>query len=358
MAKNNDITKIDKNFAKLGTDEERIVYYDANAAPFSVHGLIYEKGEGYVRVPSAIAKQVSPGFDGLNNRTAGGRIRFSTDSQTISVKCQMKERWMLVHMADTGSAGFDIYTSANGVQKYAGTLMPDKENKKDFCASFNFPTSEMRDIIIGMPLFSSVDELMIGVCRGSVLTDGGPYKYRRPIVFYGSSITNGACACRPGNMYEAIISRRFDADYVCLGYSGSAKAEPAIIDYMSKLDMRIFVFDYDYNAPSAEYLEKTHYSSYAKIRERNPYLPIILASCPNFSNPLRDGKARRDIISATYEKALAEGDKNIYFIDGEKEFATFFDDGCTVDGTHPTDVGFERMAKAFGDVMEKILKVQ
>ncbi len=128
------------------------------------------------------------------------------------------------------------------------------------------------------------------------------------------------------------------------------------MEYIAGLDMSMFVYDYDYNAPSAEHLAATHYKGYKKVRDAHPDIPIIMASCPNFSNPLRDGKARRDIIASTYERALSEGDKNVYFVDGEKEFATFFDDGRTVDGTHPNDVGFEIMAKAFGDIAAKLIK--
>lgn len=355
MSGENEISKIDKNFTQVSSDGDQL-FYDVNNPPFRVYGLLWGDKSGFVRMPSDTAEKVSEGVSALAHNSAGGRVRFSTDSPVITVKCKIPQSWRMSHMTDAGSAGFDLYSCCNGVQRFVGAFIPQRANTPEYTSTLRFATGEMRDLVLDMPLFSSISSLEIGLQKGSALEFGSEYRHKKPIVFYGSSITHGACASRPGLCYEAIISRRLDTDYINLGFSGGAKGEDTIMEYIAGLDMSMFVYDYDYNAPSAEHLAATHYKGYKKVRDAHPDIPVIMASCPNFSHPLRDGKARRDVIAATYEKALSEGDKNVYFVDGEKEFATFFDDGRTVDGTHPNDVGFEIMAKAFGDIAAELIK--
>ena len=111
----------------------------------------------------------------------------------------------------------------------------------------------------------------------------------------------------------------------------------------------IFCYDYDHNAPDKEHLLKTHEPFFKMIRAENPDIPVIMVSKPD---PIgEEDEKRRDIIKATYENALASGDKNVYFIDGADLGVT---GDATVDGCHPNDLGFYRMAEKIGDVIEKI----
>lgn len=353
MPVENEISKIDKNFEEVRS-ENGLVFRDANDSPFAIYGLLRETS-GFTRVPASVADKVSEGVSVLAKNSAGGRVRFATDSDVIAVRCHMPQSWRMAHMTDVGSAGFDLYEYRDGKQYFVGALVPARAREEDMTLTINLPESRMRDLVLDMPLFSTVASLEIGIKEGSALRKGSGYRHDTPIVFYGSSITHGACASRPGLCYEAIISRRFDTDFINLGFSGGAKGEDEIMNYISGLPMSVFVYDYDYNAPSSEHLERTHFRGYETVRRAHPTVPIIMASAPGFSNPSRDGKARRDVISASYERARSQGDENVYFVDGEKVFTTFFDDGRTVDGTHPNDVGFEIMAKAFGDIIEKLI---
>ena len=141
-----------------------------------------------------------------------------------------------------------------------------------------------------------------------------------------------------------------------LGFSGNAKGEDSITEYMANLDMSVFVLDYDHNAPSAEHLEATHEKVYKAIRAKHPDIPIIIASAvPELGWTRELQKKRRDIIYATYKNAVEAGDKNVYFLNGEEFFSkeiTF--DYCTVDGCHPNDVGMLMMAKGFERVLTKV----
>jgi hypothetical protein len=213
----------------------------------------------------------------------------------------------------------------------------------------------MREILIHMPLYSGVISLEIGVEPGSELLPGDEYRYTNPVLYYGSSITQGACASRPGNCYQNMISRKLDCDHVNLGFSSGALAEEIMIDYMATLPMSIFVMDYDHNAPTPEYLEETHYKMYRRFRDARPDVPIVMATMPKVV-PSEDSQRRRKIIYTTYEKAKAEGDQNVYLVDGTEMMTLLGDDGGLVDNCHPNDIGFLCMARAFGKVIGEILE--
>ena len=141
-----------------------------------------------------------------------------------------------------------------------------------------------------------------------------------------------------------IVSRALQTDYINLGFSGSAKAEDEIAEYIASLDMSVFIYDYDYNAPSVEHLENTHGKMFSAIRKSNPELPILILSRPKF-RLTDEEKLRLGIIRKTYDDAVLSGDKNTYFIDGQT-LVKYAHGDATVDGCHPNDLGFYSMAKA------------
>ena len=261
-------------------------------------------------------------------------------------------------MALAGSAGLNLYIRHEGKIAYYGSFIPDFKKSEGYDSIIMFPDRKMREIIIHMPLYCGVKSLEIGLQDGAKLEKWNGYqREEKPVVFYGSSITQGASATTPATDYISVLSRRFDTDIVNLGFSGSAKGEQTMMDYIAKLDMSVFVYDYDHNAPNADHLRATHYNGYRTVRDAQPDLPIIMCTSTaygNLKNP--EFPERRDVIAATYERALAEGDKNVYFVDGKKVYATFYEDGCTVDGSHPTDYGFRVMADAVGAELAKIFK--
>ncbi len=341
-----DISKIDKNFA-LNTNikKDDIRFYNAEDKPFSIYGIFKENG-CFRRMPEAVAKSVSEGVYALHTHTSGGRLKFATDSKYIAISVKMPHMWVSSHGARTGLAGFDLY--ADG--RFAGAYTPPYEAKTGFESIIEFPSSEMRDIVINFPLYSPVSELYIGLEESAALEAGSVYKNKRPIVYYGSSITQGGSAQRPGGSYQGMISRKFNYDFINLGFSGNAKAEDVMIDYVKNLEMSTFVYDYDHNAPSVEHLRDTHEKMFLAVREAHPDIPVIIMSRPKYY--LNDAEKKRlEIIRATYENALARGDKNVYLLDNEALTAFCGDDG-TVDGCHPSDFGFASMAFALYGVIE------
>lgn len=347
------ISLVDSNFKiESHINEKDIRFYDVNQPPFRIYGVFYDSGK-FRRLPEDIAKTVNTGVYGLHANTAGGRVRFKTDSPYVAINVKMPSIGKMPHFALTGSAGFDLYIY-DGSERYVKTFVPPFAIQDGYESIIYFDSSKMREVTINFPLYSEVSELYIGLHDSALVREPKRYKLEKPIVYYGSSITQGGCASRPGNSYESMISRRLDTDYINLGFSGNAKGEREIAEYISQMDMSVFVYDYDHNAPTVEHLKNTHAKMYRTIREVKPDLPIVLMARPKFYLS-DDEKLRFDIIKKTYEDAKAAGDTNIYLIDGATLMALAKDEG-TVDNCHPNDLGFASMAKAVGDLLEKILK--
>ena len=208
--------------------------------------------------------------------------------------------------------------------------------------------------MVNFPLYSNLTKLYVGLEQGASLKEAPNYTYEVPIVSYGSSITQGGCASRPGNCYQHFLTRQFDCDHWNLGFSGSARAEDVMIDWVRQLKMSVFLYDYDYNSLTKEHLAATHEKMFLAVRETQPDLPIIMMSRPKYYLSEYE-KLRLEIIRTTYENAKVRGDQNVYFIDGPTLMADIKDNG-TVDNCHPSDSGFASMAKAITPVLGKILE--
>ena len=342
-----DITKIDANF-KVGNtiNIEGIKYYSCFEPQFSIHGIKHN-GIFFYRLPDSVAAQVNEGVKNLGPHTAGGRIRFKTSSPYVAISVKYACVCKMAHFAFCGSIGFDLY--ADGT--YISTYSPAVDIVDTYEGVIYLGESKMREITINFPLYSAVNMLFIGLDEKSEIEPPAPYKNPVPAVFYGSSITQGGCASRPGTCYQAPVSRHFDLDYINLGFAGSALGEDVMADYISGLEMSAFFYDYDHNAPSTEHLLATHEKMFKKIREKNPNLPIICMSRP-IKNRNADENRRLEIVKATYENARAQGDENVYFLGGDDLTALCGNEG-TVDNCHPTDFGFGAMADAIIKLCEK-----
>ena len=342
-----DVSKVDQNFfVNTKIDKNDIHFYSADEEPFKIYGVFKENGK-YRRLPESVAQTVSEGVQTLHSHTAGGRVRFVTDSPYVAINVLLDEPWRMPHCAWTGSIGVDLYAD----NRYVKTFLPSFAVEDNYEGVIELEEAVPREITINFPLYSGVKELYIGLKDSCLLKEPEPYKTEKPVVYYGSSITQGGCASRPGMSYQAIISRTFGCNYINLGFSGNAKAEDEIIEYIKKLDMSVFVYDYDHNAPSIEHLEKTHEKMFKAIREQHPYVPVIMMSRPKYFLTETE-EIRRNIIQTTYNNAVSAGDKNVYFIDG-KALTQLCKDSGTVDNTHQTDFGFASMAKALSEVIAK-----
>ena len=350
------ISDIDKNLSVNDTTGlKNVIWLDAKDEPFRIHGLWQtEKGKPFLRMPPDTAKAVSEGVAWLNTNTAGGRIRFRTNSPFIAIKAVMPDNPTMRHITMLGQSGFDIYRSDNGISSYAGSLIPGTRDHgfQTYCTT----DGGLHTYTLNMPLYDPVEEVYIGLSAESELYPPEPYAIEKPVLYYGSSITQGGCASRPGNAYQAMISRRLNADFINLGFSGSARGEAAVRDYLSTIESSVFVCDYDHNAPDAAHLNATHFPIYESYRRAHPDTPIVFVSRPDFNNTTEDIR-RREVVMKTYLTAIGSGDLNVFFVDGAHIFDGDFADSCTVDGCHPNDLGFFRMAQKIGRAVEKALKI-
>lgn len=323
-----------------------IRYYSIEEDVFDVRGVFREE-EGYVRMPKRVAETVSVGIAEDYANTAGGRVRFMTDSPYVAVSATLIGYYHISVMSLMGTCGMDVYADGD----FCGIIQPDA-NKNELLISgiiaMRMPGEHL--IEVDLPLYAGVEQVMIGIDENAVLKSAPGYANDKPIVFYGSSITNGACSSRPGMTYPARLSRMLDTDYINLGFGGLCKAEQEMMDYIASLDMSVFVLDYDHNAKDAEYLQATHENAYLTVREKHPDLPIVMISCPRFDL----WGERLAIIRQTYDNAVKAGDQNVYLINGSEFFQEIGYD-YSEDGIHPNDLGFDIMAKRICPTLKKIL---
>lgn len=349
------INEIDKNFSiKHPKGDDDTVFYDVDSEPFKVYGLMCENG-AYCRMSPDVARATNEGVDFLNFHTAGGRVRFITNSKKICIKSVMHRVSRMSHFSLTGCAAFDMYIRNGDRECYKSTFIPPYDVDDGYESTVELGESNNRLVTLNFPLYSGVKKLFIGLDKGAVILPPPEYTVKKPVVYYGSSITQGGCASRAGTAYEAIISRELDCDYINLGFSGSARGEVEMAEYISNLDMSAFVFDYDHNAPTAEHLRETHKRMFDIIRGENPDLPIIMLSRP-LAEYQNDEKDRESIVFETYFAAKNSGDSNVYFISGKELICDDAKETFSVDGTHPNDCGFVSMAKVISNVLKTVIK--
>lgn len=287
-----------------------------------------------------------------DKRVCGARLRFRTDSPVFSVRLSLDnvypDRGMSFYQANVANAFAGIYPDS----RYLGIVSAPDSYDNDYVYAEFTKGGGMEDITVFLPRNPGVKDIRIGVEEGYSVCAPTPYKHEKPVLFYGSSITeNGhtssCCA------YTALLSRWLDTDYYNFGFSGCARGEKETAGFLAGFESSVFVLDYDHNAPTPEHLRNTHYDFYKTLRALRPELPILMLSRP--ARDTDDTDERAAIVKATYDRAIAEGDKNVYFIDGRTYFDSVDAEICTTDRTHPNDLGHYLMAKKILPVLEKLL---
>lgn len=342
-----DAGALDSNFKEAGKLElEGLTYHDARE--LDVYGVTYEDGL-FRRMPEDIAFSVSENVGLISRECAGGRVRFVTDSPYIAIFVKYRAVSKVPSYSNTATLGFDLYSKT----RYVGAYIPEKDTETELESVVHTPLVGENEYTIYFPICSEISALYIGVKDGCVLKKAPRYALSTPIVYYGSSTTQGSSASRPGTTYEGYISRALDADYINLAFWGNARGEEKMAEYIAGLKMSAFVYDYDYNAPSVEHLEKTHEKFFKIIRNAQPNLPIVMCSAPKYE---KDEKLERrnEIVKTTYENAVKAGDKKVVFLSG-KEMLEEVKDDCLADSIHPTTVGFIEMAKHIGNALKTLL---
>ena len=350
------IEDIDENFQTAEIGGKKLKFRKAQEKPFAMSGFAwYGKEHKFCRLPEAILPQTNDGVKSLAWYTSGGMLRFRTDSPVIAIKAKLLHKNTMKHMPNSGSAGFDLYLGTGENKKFVKMSAPEvgSDSIEELLVD-NLP-KYIREWTINFPLYNGIKELSIGLAPECALEKPRQFAIEKPLLFYGSSITQGGCASRPGNAYFHMIARKLDANLINLGFSGSGRGEPAIAEAIASLELSAFIMDYDHNAPTIEHLIATHEKFFRIIRKKRPSLPVIFVSRCDYDRNFSESEERIAVIKQTYLNALSEGDKNVYFINGKILFGRKDRDACTVDGCHPNDIGFYRMAKHIWPVVKKAL---
>ena len=297
----------------------------------------------YQRLPDRAEADVTPAVRELAKHTAGVCVRFVTDSKRIGAT------WdgggAMSHMAATGNSGLDLYRKHDGGWEFCGVGKPKTTQTTATLASnlHGGPT----EYLLYLPLYNSVTELTIGVEPGATISPAS-LRETAPIVFYGTSITQGGCASRAGMCHPAILGRWLDREAINLGFSGAGKMEPALAELLAELDPAIYVLECLPNM-TTEMVRERVAPFVRRLREARPNTPILLVENPIHPERNPGNVALREIHAGLVE----EGVDGLHYLRGETLLAGR-EDG-TVDGVHPTDLGFARMAAAYEPVLREIL---
>ena len=360
---NKGAAKYDENMRANERLENGVRWYSPLEEPFRVAGLAWFAEERkYRRLPTLPKGSIPEAVDYLADHPAGGQVRFRTDSGSVSVKVKLKGKADMVHMPATGQCGVDCYMGDFGDVKYVNTTKYDLALTEYELALYqNWPVS-MRTITLYLPLYQGVEELWIGLDEQASVLPPPDYVSNKKVVVYGTSITQGGCASRPGMAYTNILSRNIPLEFINLGFSGSGKGEPEVAEVVSQIqDPACLVLDYEANCVSTELFRKTLPEFIRIYRSAHPVTPILVVSRIPYAHDLHDPvyiearEERKAFQQALVKELRAKGDRHIFFFDGSTLLGgkDFFE--CTVDGVHPTDLGFLRMARGLEPTLKTLL---
>lgn len=326
--------------------------YSYRQKPFTLFGVPFFEETGRLeRLPQSLREKL-PNLDFLGRRVPGARICFRTNSRNLDIQVVYETLSVDIGMALYTCQSADVYVGPHSCGHYAGHVYPGSYDDKIAKGHFE-KSGEMEDVTIWLPRNEIIADVTISLDEDAQVLLPTPYKNPLPILYYGSSITEGGCGSKISNGYNSLISRWLDVDFYNFGFSGNARGELEMADYINTIDKSIFVMDYDHNAPTVSHLRQTHEPFFQRIRQASPDLPVVMLTRPPFYDP--ETAERRDIVYRTYRNAVEAGDRNVYFVDG----ATFYPpeevDLCSNDNVHPNDLGFFRMAKAVAPVIEQLL---
>lgn len=364
----NRIKSIDNNMSdNTLKSDDGIRWFKPYETPIRLSGFEYfEEDRVYRRLPvrtKELFGRVNNNLNILSENTAGGQAAFRTDSSRIMIRAKIKNGHDMVNMTAVGQCGFDCYLGQKGERlKFYGITRFDISQKEYECQVVSgLAPDEIRDVQIHFPLYDGVEYAEIGLDKEAVILPPKPFADAGKIVFYGTSITQGGCATRPGMAYTNILSRWLNRECINFGFSANGLGEYEMAEIIADIkDASAVVLDYEANSGTNGRLEASLDGFIDIIRKKHPGIPILVVSRIRYLADFYDaalGK-RRDQLRKFQEETVHikrdKGDKNLYFYNGNELFDDFFDE-YTVDFIHPTDLGFWKMAEGLYGVLKDLL---
>jgi len=352
--------KLDPNMTLQKAEDDGIIWLDPRKEPFKLSGFDWiQDDDVYRRLPVRPDWEIRDAVDQLANHTAGGQIRFRSNSKKILIRVELREKSGMYHMPATGQSGFDMYIKDGDIQRYQRTTRFPADTIRYQVELLNSDEKQMRDFTLNFPLYNGVNSVLVGIEAKSRVRRPKSFSHPGKIVIYGTSITQGGCVARPGMAYSNILSRKLDVAFVNLGFSGNGRGEPALAHLINQISgTSLIILDYEANAN--ETIVNTLGPFVTILREKHPETPILIMSkiryarTPHGSTAYNELMSRRDFQKNLVDERRSAGDENIYFLDGSEVLGDDYDE-CTVDGSHPTDLGSARIADALLPAIEDIL---
>ena len=314
----------------------------------------------YDRLPARAEGLVRQPVWELSRNSAGLCVRFVTDATTLRARWALTESWLyLPNMTAIGKSGLDLYVNTEKGWRWLAVGQPTAQTNNVTLVENLVPGK--REYLLYLPLYNGTKFVELGFPTNAVIEKAGSWGpgIRKPMVFYGTSILQGLSASRPGMVHSAILGRRFNWPTINLGFSGNGKMEPEMAGLLAELDPSVYVLDCLPNMDAGEIKERVE-PCVRKLRAAHPDTPIVLVEDRTMQDSfLIAGRMEyyhlkdRAELKAAYERLQTSGVKNLYYIPGEPLFG---DDGeGSVDGSHPSDLGFMRQADIFARVLEPLL---
>ena len=316
-----------------------------------------ENGGELFRLPAKLKDTYRQPIWELAQSPSGGRIRFRTNTSVLAIRLEYPEPPNMKNMHAFGQTGVDLY--ADGV--YRGTAIADRDSKPGKTIEFTYFKDQPRldrEITLYLPLYMPVKVLAVGLDTEAQVQPAKPFAASGPVVFYGTSITQGGCASRPGMSYQAILGRMLNLDFVNLGFSGNGKGEPELARAVASINASCFVLDFAQNNPTVESLAQVYTPFLETVRSAHPETPVLVVTPIYAAHESWSRDARlegmRELIRQVAAKRMAAGDPHLEIVEGTDLLGPSRGDGL-VDGVHPNDLGFQWMAEGLAGRIAKLL---
>lgn len=348
--------------------KKEYVWYDPTSQNIlTLHNQIWTGSDitsFYDRLPTKAQGLVRKEVWNLSRQSAGLKLVFNTDAVEIVVRYTVsKSNYAMLHFPATGVSGLDLFSeNSDGSWAWANGNFDFKDTITYTFTTLNLDRSHYKDgrnFHLYLPLYNSIKWLEVGVPKNASF-QFVPVSSEKPIVVYGTSIAQGGCASRPGMAWTNILDRNLSMPIVNLGFSGNGRMEKEMVDIIIEREARIFVLDCYPNMGSdlEDITSKTVYAV-KTIREKYPNTPIILVDLAHYTTGRLNQTRSNGILKVNnhvrklYTELETQGFRHLYYLQKDD---IGLDMNDSVDGTHPTDSGMLKYAKAYEKLIRRIIK--